>query len=70
MELLPVLQQPADHDEALAAFSWQRGGAAATPSSSAAAPSPMDALTTLNTQCTIFKRSAQDLGGSLLVLNC
>lgn len=69
MELLPVLQRPADFDEALDAFGVARKEGA-MPSSSAAAPSPLDALTTLNTQCTVFKRSAQDLGESLRESSC
>lgn len=63
MELLPALQRPADFDEALAAS--RSSPAKKKPSGKAAeapAPSVLDALTTLNTQCTVFKRSATALG--------
>lgn len=66
MELLPVLLKPADFDEALACFSKAREEQAAGSSSpqqaSAATPSIVDALINLNTQCTVFKRSADKLG--------
>ena len=64
MELLPALQRPADFDEALSllrctpAEEKPPGKAAAGPP----APSVLDALATLNTQCTVFKRSAEALG--------
>ncbi len=60
MELLSVLLKPADFDEALACFA--KGSDPAPSGPQEAAPSIMDALTNLNKQCTVFKRSANKLG--------
>jgi hypothetical protein len=72
VELLPALQRPADFDEALAASrcspaKQQPSGGGSKKAAEPPAPSVMAALATLNTQCTVFKRSAAALGALMVV---
>ena len=65
MELLPVLLKPAYFDEALACFTKRGAGGSSGPQE--AAPIIMDAISNLNMQCTVFKRSADKLGADVPV---
>lgn len=61
VELLPTLLRPADFDEARATMDGCCSSASGA-SAEVAAPSCMDSLGKLNTQCTVFKRSAEAIG--------
>ena len=58
VELLPTLLRPADFDEARATMDGCQSSASKA-RAEVAAPSCMDSLGKLNTQCTVFKRSAE-----------
>lgn len=60
-ELLPTLLQPAGLDEAQASIDGRKSTASAGPEDGPA-PCCMDAMTNLNAQCFVFKRSADALG--------
>ena len=62
MDLVALLYEPADFEASAAEPS---SSAAAT---SCAAPSVLDALHGLNQQCSVFKKSAEQLGQSLVTL--